>query len=124
MKTQPTLLQLLSTAHPYAEDRERHVVDRRLLQGADHLIGTAALGGSVALLFALIGYFGLVWLRFGYGPALGGANLVWLLGALVGGPVFGIAGRWWRTGGPRQRASGAGLLGAAVAFQREHLRSA
>jgi hypothetical protein len=80
----------------------------------------AALGGSVALLFALVGYFGLVWLRFDLPPRLGGANLVWLLGALVGGPVFGLAGHWWRADDPWsradawRRAAGPALLGAAA----------
>ena len=43
----------------------------------------AAAGGLVALVFALVGYFGLVFVRFGYPPSLGGANLVWLLGAAL-----------------------------------------
>ena len=36
--------------------------------------------------------------------------MFWGLGALVGGPVFGVAGRAWRTGPHRQRAIALGLL--------------
>ena len=56
----------------------------------------------------------MVELRFGYGASTG--SLVrWGVGALVGGPVFGIAGWRWRVGTPRQRAIALGLL-AAVAI--------
>ena len=41
--------------------------------------------------------------------------LFWGIGALVGGPVFGIAGLTWRTGPARQRAFAIGLV-AAVAI--------
>jgi hypothetical protein len=81
----------------------------------------AAAGGLLALVFALVGYFGLVFVRFGYAPSLGGANLVWLLGAAVGGPVFGLAGRWWRAHDGWLGAVGAALLGAAAIAEGVYL---
>jgi hypothetical protein len=81
----------------------------------------AAASGLLALVLALVGYLGLVFVRLGYGPSLGGANLVWLLGAIVGGPVFGLAGRWWRTDEGWLRALGAALLGAAAIAEGAYL---
>ena len=74
----------------------------------------AAAAGIGALLLALIGYYGMVQLRYGYG---GGTTswIIWGLGAVVGGPVFGIAGHWWRGPVHRRRAIALGLL-AAVAI--------
>ena len=68
----------------------------------------AAIAGAVTLLAALVGYYGLVQLRFGYGPELRGAVLLWLIAAVVGGPVFGVAGRWWRGDGPWLQGDRAG----------------
>jgi Family of unknown function (DUF6518) len=74
----------------------------------------AAAAGIGALLLALIGYYGMVQLRYGYG---GGTTswIIWGLGAVVGGPVFGVAGHWWRGPVHRRRAIALGLL-AAVAI--------
>ncbi len=74
----------------------------------------AAGAGVAALLLALIGYYGMVQLRYGYG---GGTSswIFWGLGAVVGGPVFGVAGHWWRGPVHRRRAIALGLL-AAVAI--------
>jgi hypothetical protein len=77
--------------------------------------------GLLALVAALVGYFGLVLVRFGYGPTLGGANLVWLLGAVVGGPVFGAAGHAWRREEGWLRAAGPALLGAAAVAEGVYL---
>lgn len=41
-----------------------------------------------------------------------GALLVWAATAVVGGPVFGAAGAWWRTGVAPRPAVAAALLGA------------
>jgi len=51
----------------------------------------AVLAGFGALAFALLGYYGMVQLRFGYGGSTG-ALVLWGIGALVGGPVLGVAG--------------------------------
>jgi hypothetical protein len=75
--------------------------------------GRAGLAGFVVLVLALVGYYAMTQLRFGIGG--GTSSLVfWGLGALVGGPVFGIAGRAWRTGPHRRRAAALGLLSAAA----------
>jgi hypothetical protein len=38
----------------------------------------------------------------------------WGLGAVIGGPVFGVAGFAWRSGPHRQRAAALGLIAAAA----------
>ena len=81
----------------------------------------AAITGAVTLLAALVGYYGLVQLRFGYGAELRGAVLLWLIAAVVGGPVFGVAGRWWRGDGPWLRATGPALLGASAIAEGVYL---
>jgi hypothetical protein len=81
----------------------------------------AAIAGAVTLLAALVGYYGLVQLRFGYGAELRGAVLLWLIAAVVGGPVFGVAGRWWRGDGPWLRATGPALLGASAIAEGVYL---
>ncbi len=73
----------------------------------------AVVAGVGALVFALIGYYGMVQLRFGYGGGTG-SLVFWGLGAVVGGQVFGIAGHWWRVGPHRQRAIAIGLLCAVA----------
>lgn len=73
----------------------------------------AAVAGSLTLLFALVGYYGLVAIRFGIIPSLSGAVLLWLIASVAGGPVFGVAGRWWRDRRPWRRATALGLMGAA-----------
>lgn len=73
----------------------------------------AIVAGIGALVFALIGYYAMTEVRYGIGAGTG--SLVrWGVGAIVGGPVFGLAGHAWRTGPPRRRAFALGLL-AAVA---------
>ena len=74
----------------------------------------AALAGFGALAFALLGYYGMVQLRFGYGGSTG-ALVLWGIGAVVGGPVFGVAGWTWRFEVGWRRATAIGLL-AAVAI--------
>ena len=81
----------------------------------------AALAGAVALLAALVGYYGLVQVRYGYGVEVRGTVLLWLIAAVVGGPVFGVAGRWWRGDGPWRRAIGPALLGASAMAEGVYL---
>ena len=72
---------------------------------------TAAVAGTATLTLALVGYYATTELRYGIGGGTG--SLVrWGLGALIGGPVFGIAGLAWRHGTIAQRAIGLGLLAA------------
>jgi len=73
---------------------------------------TAVVAGIATLVFALVGYYAMTELRLGIGG--GTSSLVfWGLGALVGGPVFGLAGYAWRTAEHRYRAAALGLLAAA-----------
>jgi hypothetical protein len=51
-------------------------------------------------------------IRYGIGGGTS-ALIFWGLGAVVGGPVFGLAGHTWRSGEHRYRAIALGLLAAA-----------
>ena len=74
----------------------------------------AAAAGVGTLLLALVGYYAMVELRYGYGAGTG-ALIFWGAGAAIGGPVFGVAGHWWRTSAShRRRAAAIGLLAAVV----------
>ncbi len=81
----------------------------------------AALAGFGTLALALVGYDAMILLRYGYGPGTT-STVFWGIGAIVGGPVFGTAGRWWRAGRDRQRAIAIGLL--VGVFVSEGLRNA
>lgn len=73
---------------------------------------SAIVAGVATLVLALVGYYATTTVRFGIGG--GTSSLVfWGLGAIVGGPVFGLAGHSWRTGEHRVRAIALGLLAAA-----------
>jgi hypothetical protein len=73
----------------------------------------AAGAGIATLLLALVGYYAMTELRYGIGG--GTTSLIfWGLGAVVGGPVFGIAGLAWRAGPQRQRAFAIGLVAAVL----------
>ncbi len=69
----------------------------------------AAIAGATTLVLALVGYNVMLHLQIGYSSSVS-ATLFWAIGALAGGPVFGIAGRTWRIGTRRQRAVALGLL--------------
>jgi hypothetical protein len=70
----------------------------------------AVVAGTATLLFALVGYE--VAARVA-SASIGFAGLViWSGTALVGGPVYGLAGRRWRVGAGRGRVLALALLGA------------
>ncbi len=73
---------------------------------------TGLVAGIATLVLALVGYYAMTQLRYGIG---GGSSslLFWGLGAVVGGPVFGVAGQVWRRGSLRTRSLALGLLAAA-----------
>jgi hypothetical protein len=73
----------------------------------------AAVASAVMLLAALTGYYLAIQVRYGSGVE-GALSPFWLLGAVVGGPVFGSVGWWWRKGSPKQQHWSAGLLGALL----------
>ena len=74
----------------------------------------AAIAGIATLALALAGYDAMILIRYGYGPGLG-PTIFWGLAAVAGGPVFGGAGRAWRTGSHLWRAIALGLLAAVGA---------
>jgi hypothetical protein len=73
---------------------------------------SAAVGGAAVLLLALAGYYAMTEIRFGIGAGTG-SIVRWGVAAIVGGPVFGIAGNAWRRGRSGERAIATGLLAAA-----------
>jgi len=80
----------------------------------------AALAGFLTLVFALVGYYALVWLRFGYTG--GGSSLVmWSLGAIAGGLVFGPAGWYWRNTRDWRRTAAIALLAAVYVAEGLYL---
>jgi hypothetical protein len=69
------------------------------------VVGAASQAGAV------VGYYAFAqFARSGAGDLK--APLVWLAIGLVAGPIFGIAGAWWRDGTQTVRSIGAGVLGA------------
>jgi hypothetical protein len=68
----------------------------------------AALAGLLVCAGEVAGYYVAAELRgFGVGTA---AVAMWVVAGVVGGPLFGWAGRQWRTGEGRWRGVGAALL--------------
>ena len=80
----------------------------------------AALGGWLSLVFALVGYYVLVEVQFGYGASTS-SLVLWGAASLLGGLVFGPAGWLWRNGSSVQRAIAAGLLAAAFVAEAAYL---
>lgn len=70
----------------------------------------AVLAGIGTMLLALIGYYLMIELRFGYGGGTG-SLVLWASGALAGGGVFGLAGGW-RAAGDWRGPAAIGLLAA------------
>lgn len=71
----------------------------------------AAWLGLLSCLMQLVGYEVTSELR--YGAMSIAVNLGWGVAALVGGPLFGLAGRAWRFGRPAWRGLGPATLAAA-----------
>lgn len=67
----------------------------------------AATAGLLVCVGEVAGYYVMADLR---GYAAGSWVLVWVVAGLVGGPVFGAAGRSWATATGRSRGAGAALL--------------
>jgi hypothetical protein len=74
--------------------------------------GRAAVAGMATLVLAVVTYY--------VAAKLAGAGIsnrtvvIWVGAALVGGPVYGAAGHWWRTGLDRRRIIAIGLMGGIV----------
>ncbi|HSK51931.1 MAG TPA: DUF6518 family protein [Clostridia bacterium] len=73
----------------------------------------AGAAGTATLVLALVGYYTMTQLRYGIGGGTG-ALVFWGIGAAVGGPVFGLAGRVWAGAPQVGRAVALGLLTAAA----------
>ena len=80
----------------------------------------AALAGIAALVLALVGYYAMIELRYGYGASTS-SLVLWGTAALVGGPVFGIAGWSWRFEAGWRRAAAVGLLAACAIAEGVYL---
>jgi hypothetical protein len=91
-----------------------------LVGAAMHDLRAGVVAGVATLTLALIGYYGMVWLRFGYGGSTN-ALVVWGTAALAGGVVYGALGQSWRAGGVRQRAVAIGFLVAAAVAEGIYL---
>ena len=112
------LTQLGQGVLPYPSSQAANAISPWLLVA--FLVGStmpsmprAAAAGIGTLALALVGYVAMILLRYGYGMSTG-SLVFWGLGAVVGGPVFGAAGRAWRAGSQRQRAAALGLLVAVA----------
>jgi hypothetical protein len=80
----------------------------------------ASVAGFATLVSALIGYYGMIWIRFGYTG--GGSSLVlWTVGALLGGVVYGTAGWYWRWTTGNARIAAIALLAAVFAAEGLYL---
>jgi uncharacterized protein DUF6518 len=75
--------------------------------------GTAAFAGLAACLFELLGYYLTAAARGYFGDGGRGVLLFWTGCAVVGGPVFGLAGELWRRASSRARGLGTAVLAAA-----------
>jgi hypothetical protein len=80
----------------------------------------AALAGIAVLVLALVGYYAMIELRYGYGASTS-SLLLWGSAAVVGGPVFGIAGWSWRFETGWRRAAAVGLLAASAIAEGAYL---
>ncbi|MGW6456391.1 DUF6518 family protein [Streptomyces sp. NPDC055078] len=81
----------------------------------------AAVAGLFAESGLVIGYY--VYAEFGLGrDGMGDlfAPLVWLGMAFVAGPLFGVAGSWWRGTIPRQRVIGLASLAGVFGMEAIH----
>lgn len=80
----------------------------------------AAAAGLIALAFALVGYYALVFVRFGYTGA-SSSLIFWTIGAVFGGLVVGPAGWFWRYGAKWTGTTGVAVLGGAWVVEAAYL---
>ena len=79
----------------------------------------AAVLGTVVLLATVAGYYGLAGLAGA--PMSTWMTAFWLGVALVAGPLFGVAGRWWHDESRALRVIGVALLGALLVAEGLYL---
>ena len=80
----------------------------------------AAAGGFIALVGALVGYYALIFVRFGYTGG-GSSLLLWTIGSVLGGLVFGPAGWFWRWTAGNARIAAIALLAAVFVAEGAYL---
>ncbi|MER5480133.1 DUF6518 family protein [Streptomyces sp. NPDC002734] len=79
----------------------------------------AAVAGLCAESGLVVGYYGYAEVaRDGMGSVF--APLVWLGMAFVAGPLFGVAGSWWRGARPRHRVVGLAALAGVFGTEAVH----
>ncbi|MFF4171618.1 DUF6518 family protein [Streptomyces sp. NPDC001744] len=79
----------------------------------------AAVAGLLAESGLVVGYYGYAEVaRDGMGSLF--APLVWLGMAFVAGPLFGVAGSWWRDTDPRHRVIGLAALSGVFGTEAVH----
>ncbi|MFF4082623.1 DUF6518 family protein [Streptomyces sp. NPDC001777] len=79
----------------------------------------AAVAGLCAESGLVVGYYGYAEvMRDGMGSLF--APLVWLGMAFIAGPLFGVAGSWWRGNSPRHRVVGLAALGGVFGMEAIH----
>ncbi|MER7908415.1 DUF6518 family protein [Streptomyces sp. NPDC096068] len=79
----------------------------------------AAVAGLCAESGLVIGYYGYAEVaRDGMGSLF--APLVWLGMAFVAGPLFGVAGHWWRSDNPHRRVIGLAALAGVFGMEAVH----
>ncbi|MFZ4134259.1 MULTISPECIES: DUF6518 family protein [Streptomyces] len=79
----------------------------------------AAVAGLFAESGLVVGYYGYAEIaRDGMGSLL--APLVWLGMAFIAGPLFGMAGSWWRGNNPRHRVIGLAALAGVFGMEAIH----
>jgi len=74
--------------------------------------GRAAVAGMATLVLAVVAYY--VAARLAGAGVSTRTVVIWIGTALVGGPVYGVAGHWWRTGPDRRRIIAIGLMGGIM----------
>ena len=72
--------------------------------------GRAALAGFGILVGALVGYYAARQLAYGFAPTLH-MTAFWGVTAIVGGPILGAAGAWWRDERRLKRVGALAVLG-------------
>ncbi|MCC3771285.1 hypothetical protein K6I34_004157 [Streptomyces sp. UNOC14_S4] len=84
-----------------------------------HRRRAAVAAATAAVCGEVVGYYAYAELARGGMGALH-YTLLWLVVALVAGPVFGTAGAWWREGPGRRATAGGAVLGGVFGGEGMH----
>ena len=72
--------------------------------------GLAIAGATASLVSSVVWFYMAAHYLVGM-PVSSAAIAIWLLASIAGGPVYGLAGHWWRTGPGRRHVVGLALIG-------------